>query len=301
MFPTNSRRKASAATSRPRRSSPAAFASSAHCSHVSTAPSSVSITRSSAARDWRLMRGAISGHSSEGKFSSSAWARMRIISPPRKQILAKQIARCRTNKLTSPSTPRTVMESSNDTRRRASQLAADQACSASQFIGDGFHGYAQRITVGIAVPSIVVQGLHPGNANRNFGQAFPPGTPKTISDDDGNEKFQTFLQLAMELSGRAVGVFGKQKRVAAAVDVRNIHSTVGADQAVLGFRDHDAALAPHHSLALGESHLGYPCVEVVPPRPRTGAWGRFDAIQFNQPAFRFGDDFVLYDQDVALP
>jgi hypothetical protein len=160
------------------------------------------------------------------------------------------------------------MESSNDTRGGASQLAANQTRGASQFIGDRFDGYTQRVAVGIAISTIVVQRFHASDADRNFGEAFTPGPSETVTDDDRDGKFQAFLEFAMQFSRGAVGVFRKQKRVAAAIDVRNIDTAVGADQAVPGFRDQDAALAPHHPLAFRKSYFGYTRVKLVTLRPR---------------------------------
>ncbi len=63
--------------------------------------------------------------------------------------------------------------------------------------------------MGIAIPTIIMQGLHSGDANRNFGEAFAPRAPETITDDDGDGKSQTFFQFAMELSGGTVRIFGQ--------------------------------------------------------------------------------------------
>ena len=66
----------------------------------------------------------------------------------------------------------------------------------------------------------------------------------------GIDSFRPLLQFAMQPCRGGVGIFGQQQRVAAAIDVGNVHSTVGADQAVTRFRDQHAALAPHHAPAL---------------------------------------------------
>ena len=110
----------SAATSRPRRSSPSAFARSRHCSRESTLPSSDARTWSSALRDSDDMRAATSDHSSAGKFSSSESGRTRVIAPPLKTSSAKQIVGRRANQITSAAPAGTIGESSNDTRRRTS-------------------------------------------------------------------------------------------------------------------------------------------------------------------------------------
>ena len=58
--------------------------------------------------------------------------------------------------------------------------------------------------MGIAISTIIVQGFHAGDADRNFGEAFAPRSPETIGDDDWNGKLQAFFQFAMELCRGAV-------------------------------------------------------------------------------------------------
>ena len=153
--------------------------------------------------------------------------------------------------------------------------------------------------MGIAISTIIMQGLHTGDADRNFGEAFAPRPPKTISDDDRDRKAQPFFQFVMELSCGTVRIFWQEKSVAATIDIRSVDSAVGADQALTRFGDQNSALAPHDSLALCQGHLGYAGVELVTARPRAGSAGGFDLLQGNKLTLRFGDDFVFYDQDVA--
>ena len=88
--------------------------------------------------------------------------------------------------------------------------------------------------------------------------------------------------------------------MAATIDVRSIHAAIGADQAVTGFGDQNSAFASHYSLALCEGHFRYSRVEIVTPRPSARTGGGLDFFQRNKLAFRLGDDFVFYDQDVAF-
>ena len=150
----------------------------------------------------------------------------------------------------------------------------------------------------IVISTIIVQRLHSGNSNRNFGETFAPGTPETISDDDRDRKVQAFFQFAVELSRGAVRVFGKQKRVTAAVDVRSVHAAVCADQAVAGFRDQNSALASHYSLTLCEGHFRYSRVEIVTPRPSAGTRGGLDFVEGNELAFRLRYDLMFHYEDV---
>jgi hypothetical protein len=103
----------------------------------------------------------------------------------------------------------------------------------------------------------------------------------------------------MELSRGTVRVFREQKRMAAAVDVRSVHAAVGADQAVARFRDQNSALASHYSLTLCEGHFRYSRVEIVTACPSAGTRRGLDFVEEDELAFRLGNDFVFYDQDVA--
>jgi hypothetical protein len=68
---------------------------------------------------------------------------------------------------------------------------------------------------------------------------------------------------------------------------------------VARFRDENSALASHYSLTLCEGHFRYSRVEIVTACPSAGTRGGFDFVEGNELTFRFGDDFVFYDQDVA--
>jgi hypothetical protein len=62
-----------------------------------------------------------------------------------------------------------------------------------------------------------------------------------------------FFQAAMELGCREVGVYGKEKRSAASVDVGDIYTAVGADQAMPRFGNQHASFATHDFPALLQS------------------------------------------------
>ena len=61
--------------------------------------------------------------------------------------------------------------------------------------------------MGIAIATIIMQGLHTSDADGNFSEAFAPRAPETISDDDRDGKAQPFFQFAMKLSRGLVRVF----------------------------------------------------------------------------------------------
>ena len=76
------------------------------------------------------------------------------------------------------------------------------------------------------------------------------GLPKVSVMITGMERFRAFLKLKMDFSGGAVGVFGEEESVAAAVYVGDVDGAVGADQAVSSFGNQDAAFAPDDAAAL---------------------------------------------------
>jgi len=153
--------------------------------------------------------------------------------------------------------------------------------------------------VRIVISTIIVQRLHSGNSNRNFGETFAPGTPETISDDDWDRKVQAFFQFAVELSCGTVRIFGKQERMTATINVRGIYPAVGADQAVARFRDENSALASHYSLTLCEGHFRHSRVEIVTACPSAGTRRGLDFVEGNELAFRLRYDLMFHDEDVA--
>src|SRR5580704_3505424 len=155
------------------------------------------------------------------------------------------------------------------------------------------------VAVRIVISTIIVQRLHSGNSNRNLGETFAPGTPETISDDDWDRKVQAFFKFAMELSCGTVRIFGKQKRVTAAIDIRGIYPAIGADQAMAGFRDQNSTFASHYSLTLCESNFRYSRVEIVTACPSAGTRRGLDFVEGSELAFRLGYDLMFHDEDVA--
>src|SRR5947208_15943304 len=69
--------------------------------------------------------------------------------------LAKQIVRSGTNQLTRPAASCTILESANNARGRARQLATDHAACASQFISNRVNALTQLVTARSATPSVI--------------------------------------------------------------------------------------------------------------------------------------------------
>ncbi len=76
------------------------------------------------------------------------------------------------------------------------------------------------------------------------------GRPKVSVMMTGMERCRVFFSAPWILRGGTVGILGQQERVAASVDVGDVDRAVGADQAMAGFGDQDAALATHDAAAL---------------------------------------------------
>ena len=107
------------------------------------------------------------------------------------------------------------------------------------------------------------------------------------------------LRARLQVGGGAVGIFGKQQRVSASVDVGDVDAAVGAEKAVVGFGDEDAVFAANYGAAFAQGQFDDAGVEGVLFRPCDGFVGGLDRGEIDEAAFGFGDDFVFDDQDVA--
>ena len=97
------------------------------------------------------------------------------------------------------------------------------------------------------------------------------GRPKVSVMMTGMERCRVFFSCAVNSCGGTVGIFRKQERVTASVDVGDINRAVGADQAVVGFRDQHAALAADDAAALGDGQFDDTRIEIVATRPAPGS------------------------------
>src|ERR1700692_2818909 len=96
----------------------------------------------------------MSGQSSRGKFSSSAFVQVRM-RPSFFLGSPEQIVLCRPDQLTSTSEPALECEAAPEADRRTVTRAADQARVASNFIRDRFDAGVKCISVRIALACIV--------------------------------------------------------------------------------------------------------------------------------------------------
>ena len=191
------------------------------------------------------------------------------------------------------------MKSADDARRGAVEFAADESGGAGQFVGDRLDAGFQSIAVRIASAAVIAQRFHPRDADRELGQALAPRAAEAVGDDNRDGNPGAAFERASQVGGGAIRIFGKQQGVAASVDVGNIDAAVGAEEAVVGFGDQNAVLAADNGPALAHSEFDNAGIERVLFRPRDGISGGLDAGQVDEAAFRFGNDFVFHDKDVA--
>src|SRR5437879_8425738 len=213
--------------------------------------------------------------------------------------LAKQIVRSGTNQLTSAAASCTILESANNARGRARQLATDQAGCASKFISNRVNARTQLVTARIATPSVILQRLHSCHPDCSLGQSLAPRAPETISDDYRNRKVQTLFQITMNPGSRAVWIFRQQQSMTTTIKVGNIYAAVGANQAVPRFRDQHSLLAANHTPALRQRQLDDSRIETVVPRPPTGRSRWFDFRELHNLAFCFGYDLVFHHENIT--
>src|SRR5439155_3461789 len=237
MFPESSERRRSAATRRPRRSSPSALARKRHCSRLSAAPCCASSTCSIALRTSVAMHGATSAQPSRGKFPSSICVQVRegiavlafFASTEQIVLLPYQVTRAFPAWL--------IPKSTHDANRCAIKLAADEPRSASQFIGDGLGGGAQLVSVRVALATIIEQRLHSSHPDRHFAQTLAPGAAEGIRNNHCDRNAQRFLDPRLQAGRRTIGILRQKHCGFSAVNVGGIHAAIRADEAVTSFGD----------------------------------------------------------------
>src|SRR6266700_4632515 len=267
MFPASSERRRSAATRTPRRSFPSALARRRHCSRLSAAPCCASSTCSIALRMAVAMRGATSAQSSRGKFSSSICVQVRegiavlafFASTEQIVLLPYQVARASPAWL--------ILKSTHDANRCAIKLAADEASSASQFIGDGLGGGAQLISVRVALATIIQQRLHSSHSDCHFAQTLAPRTAERVGDDNRNRNAHCLLNPRLQAGCRTIRILRQKHCGFSAVNVRGIHAAVCTDEAVTGLGDQDPILLAHDALSFAQSEFYYTRVNSISTCP----------------------------------
>ena len=67
----------------------------------------------------------------------------------------------------------------------------------------------------------------------------------------------------MELASRAVRIGRQEQRVAATIDVGDVHAAVGTDETMMGLGDQHAVLAPDNGAALAQRELDQAGIQIV--------------------------------------
>lgn len=194
---------------------------------------------------------------------------------------------------------RLTVKAADDAGGGAVQFAANEAGGGGEFVGKGFDAGVKLESVGIAAAAVVAQRLHTGDTNAEIHQALTPRTAEAVADKHGNGKAGVFFEFTMKLARGAVGIFRKQHRVAATINVRDVNSAVGAEEAVVSFGDEHAVSASDDGFALALSEFDYMRVEIVFPGPGARLRGGVNRRQLNQAAFGLRDHLVFDDENVA--
>src|SRR5258708_36627177 len=116
------------------------------------------------------MLGASCSHSRCGNCSSSSRVRVRAdiaTSLYFNYPLAKKVVLARANQISRTAPARLVPEPAHNASRPAIKLAADEACGASQFVGDRLGPGTQDVAAGVARSPQIEHRLHSSNPDRH--------------------------------------------------------------------------------------------------------------------------------------
>ncbi len=99
--------------------------------------------------------------------------------------------------------------------------------------------------------------------------------------------------------GRRVGVPGQQGHEVGSSAVRGVDAGIGADVAVMGPADDQAALEAKNFGRLTQHHLDLPCVALPRLGELNGLRPRLDGAQVDQLAFGLGHDLLGDHEDIT--
>ena len=142
-------------------------------------------------------------------------------------------------------------------------LGARQIGDGGELIGDRDHGRAHLAPVVVGPAAPVLDRLQSGDADRDVALADPPGAAERVGDhDSGGDSGQLSEAVSQDLC-RLVGVDREHHDRVLARDVGRVDAGVGADEAVVGLADQDAADRADQLLRLVEHDLDVARVLVV--------------------------------------
>jgi hypothetical protein len=113
------------------------------------------------------------------------------------EALAKQVVGCGAKQIVGASPPRFVGESADDAGGRPVKFSAYKSGGGSELVGYGFQARVQPVPMRIAAPAIIVQSLHPGDADAEIDEAFAPGTPECVADQNRDSEPGALFEFAM--------------------------------------------------------------------------------------------------------
>src|SRR5512133_2514650 len=214
-------------------------------------------------------------------------------------VLPEQISLRGADQVRRAARARSVLESANDARGRPRKLAARQSGPARQFVSGGFQADAQLVAMNVAAVAVIAKGFHARQTDRCFRQPFAPGTAERVRDDSRHGEPESLLEGAKDALGGRVGIEGQQRGTSSAIDIRNVHAAVGADPSVPRLRDQHTVALPEDVSAFTHRQFHHAGIVAVPGRPLRRRYARAHLGERDQLPFRFRDDLMSNDQDVA--
>ena len=151
--------------------------------------------------------------------------------------------------MTKRSRPRTITAGTPLSLSRTRSAAAAASSAIAIRVASSSRPSASRA----AAP--VVERGEAGAADRDLGLAQPPGAAEAVGDRRPRPDARRRADLGADAAGRGVGVLGQQADRVRLGQVGAVDAGVGADEAVVGLDDQDAALGAQHLAALLEDQL----------------------------------------------
>ncbi len=128
-------------------------------------------------------------------------------------------------------------------------LAHDELGGGRHLVGHAHLGRHEVASHGVrGAPQVHDRG-QAGTADGDVDDTLAPGPAEGVGHHDRHLAARRGAQTVADAPGRAIGVLGEQRRPAA-LDVGQVDSGVGADEAVAGLGDHEVAAAPQDSHGL---------------------------------------------------
>src|SRR5215212_1689624 len=178
-------------------------------------------------------------------------------------------------------------------------LAHHELGGGGDLVGHREYARLHRVAVRVFQSPVVRDGVHAGDADGDVRYAVPPGPSERVRDHHGHLDAGIFGERVPKLRRGGVRVHREQADGVVSGDVRGVYASVGADEAVVGLRDDDAAVHAYDAAALAQHHLDLARVLPVAPRVALRERGRLDRAKVDQAALGLTDDLVRHDEHVA--